>query len=157
MNQIVKISQIKKLCQLIHQQNKKIVLVGGCFDLVHLGHLVFLEKAKSIGDILIVLLESDQTIRRLKGENRPINSQVNRAKFLTYLESVDFIVLLPELKTDQQYQDLVGQIKPNIIAITSGDPNLQLKTNTIKSTSAKIVVVTKKIPQQSTSLIIKKL
>ena len=78
-------------------------------------------------------------------------------KFLTYLESVDFIVLLPELKTDQQYQDLVGQIKPNIIAITSGDPNLQLKTNTIKSTSAKIVVVTKKIPQQSTSLIIKKL
>lgn len=157
MNQIVKISQIKKLCQLIHQQNKKIVLVGGCFDLVHLGHLVFLEKAKSIGDILIVLLESDQTIRRLKGENRPINSQVNRAKFLTYLESVDFIVLLPELNTDQQYQDLVGQIKPNIIAITSGDPNLQLKTNTIKSTSAKIVVVTKKIPQQSTSLIIKKL
>lgn len=157
MNQIVKISQIKKLCQLIHQQNKKIVLVGGCFDLVHLGHLVFLEKAKSIGDILIVLLESDQTIRRLKGENRPINSQVNRAKFLTYLESVDFIVLLPELKTDQQYQDLVSQIKPNIIAVTSGDPNLQLKTNTIKSTSAKIVVVTKKIPQQSTSLIIKKL
>lgn len=157
MNQIVKISQIKKLCQLIHQQNKKIVLVGGCFDLVHLGHLVFLEKAKSIGDILIVLLESDQTIRRLKGENRPINSQVNRAKFLTYLESVDFIVLLPELKTDQQYQDLVSQIKPNIIAVTSGDPNLQLKTNTIKSTSAKIVVVTKKILQQSTSLIIKKL
>lgn len=157
MNQTIKISQIKKLCQLIHQQNKKIVLVGGCFDLVHLGHLVFLEKAKSIGDILIVLLESDQTIRRLKGENRPINSQVNRAKFLTYLKSIDFVVLLPELKTDQQYQDLVSQIKPTTIAITSGDPNLQLKTNTIKSTSAKIVVVTKKIPQQSTSLIIKKL
>lgn len=157
MKSIVKISQVKKISQSLHQQNKKIVLVGGCFDLVHLGHLIFLEKAKAKGDILIVLLESDQTIRRLKGENRPINSQVNRAKFLTYLESVDFIVLLPELKTDQQYQDLVSQIKPNIIAVTSGDPNLQLKTNTIKSTSAKIVVVTKKILQQSTSLIIKKL
>lgn len=157
MQTIVKISQIKKISQILIKQNKKIVLVGGCFDLVHLGHLIFLQKAKSIGDILIVLLESDQTIHRLKGDNRPINSQINRAKFLSFLNFVDFIVLLPEFKTNEQYQDLIKQIKPNIIAITSGDPNLQLKTNTIKSTSAKIVVVTKKIPQQSTSLIIKKL
>lgn len=157
MNSILNISQIKKVVQSIHKQNKKIILVGGCFDLVHLGHLVFLQKAKSIGDILIVLLESDQTIRRLKGDSRPINSQSNRAKFLTHLKSVDFVVKLPEFKTNQQYQNLVDQIKPEIIAITQGDPNLQLKTNTIKSTSAKIVVVTKQIPQQSTSLIIKKL
>lgn len=157
MNQILKISQISTAIKALHQQNKKIVLVGGCFDLVHLGHLTFLQKAKTKGDILIVLLESDQNIRRLKGPNRPINTQINRAKFLTYLNSVDFIVLLPEFKTDFQYQQLVSQIKPDIIAVTSGDPNLQLKTNTIKSTSAKIVVVTKKIAQQSTSLIIKKL
>lgn len=157
MKAILKVSQIDQISQQLHQQNKKIVLVGGCFDLVHLGHLIFLQKAKSIGNILIVLLESDQTIRRLKGDNRPINSQINRAKFLTHLKSVDFIILLPELKTNQQYQDLVNQIKPDIIAITSGDPNLQLKTDTIKSTSTKIVVVTKPIPQQSTSLIIKKL
>lgn len=157
MQTIIKVSQINKISCSLHQKNKKIVLVGGCFDLVHLGHLIFLQKAKSVGDILIVLLESDQTIRRLKGDNRPINSQTNRAKFLSFLNFVDFIVLLPELKTDKQYQDLINQIKPNVIAITSGDPNLQLKTNTIKSTSAKIVAVTKKIPQQSTSLIIKKL
>lgn len=157
MQTIVKVSQIKKISYSLHQQNKKIVLVGGCFDLIHLGHLIFLQKAKSIGDVLVVLLESDQTIRRLKGNNRPINSQINRAKFLSFLNFVDFIVLLPELKTNKQYQDLINQIKPNMIAITSGDPNLQLKANTIKSTSAKIVVVTKKIPQQSTSLIIKKL
>lgn len=157
MKTILKVSQIDQIGQQFHQQNKKIVLVGGCFDLVHLGHLIFLQKAKSIGDILIILLESDQTIRRLKGDNRPINSQINRAKFLTHLKYVDFIVLLPELKTNQQYQDLVNQIKPDIIAITSGDPNLQLKTDTIKSTSTKIVVVTKPIPEQSTSLIIKKL
>ena len=157
MKPIVKFSQIKKISDKLHQQNKKIVLIGGCFDLVHLGHLIFLQKAKSVGDILIVLLESDQTIRRLKGVNRPINSQLNRAKFLTYLNSVDFIVLLPELKTNQQYQHLVNQIKPDIIAVTKGDQNIKLKTNVAKSVNSKIIVVTKKINQQSTSLIIKKL
>ena len=157
MNQILKISQIKKFSQSLRLQNKKIVLVGGCFDLVHLGHLIFLQKAKSIGDTLIVLLESDQTIRRLKGSNRPINSQSNRAKFLTYLKSVDFVVLLPEFKTNQQYQDLVNQLKPDIIAVTQGDQNLKLKTAIATFTNSKIIVVTKKVSQQSTSLIINKL
>jgi len=156
-NQILKISQIKKISQSLCQQNKKIVLVGGCFDLVHLGHLIFLQKAKSAGDTLIVLLESDQTIQRLKGSNRPINSQINRAKFLTYLKSVDFVVLLPELKTNQQYQDLVNQLKPDIIAVTQGDQNLKLKTTIATFTNSKIIVVTKKVSQQSTSLIINKL
>jgi len=156
-NQILKISQIKKFSQSLRLQNKKIVLVGGCFDLVHLGHLIFLQKAKSIGDTLIVLLESDQTIRRLKGSNRPINSQSNRAKFLTYLKSVDFVVLLPEFKTNQQYQDLVNQLKPDIIAVTQGDQNLKLKTAIATFTNSKIIVVTKKVSQQSTSLIINKL
>lgn len=157
MKPIIKISQVTKLSQLIHQQGQKIVLVGGCFDLVHLGHLTFLEKAKARGDILIILLESDQTICRLKGENRPINNQINRAKFLTYIKSVDYIVLLPEIKTNQGYQDLINQLKPDIIAVTKGDPNLKLKTAAIKSTNSKIIVVTKQIPQQSTSLIIKKI
>lgn len=157
MNKIVKISQIKKFCQSIHQQKQKIVLVGGCFDLVHLGHLIFLQKAKTKGNTLIVLLESDQTIRRLKGPNRPINSQINRAKFLTYLKPVDFIILLPEFKTNQQYRDLVNQLKPDIIAVTQGDQNLKLKTAIATFVNSKIIVVTKKVSQQSTSLIINKL
>ena len=157
MKSILKISQIKKIGDKLHRQNKKIVLVGGCFDLVHLGHLIFLQKAKSIGDVLIIILESDQTIRRLKGDNRPINSQINRAKFLTHLKSVDFIILLPELKTNQQYHHLVNQLKPDIIAVTKGDQNLKLKTTIATFTNSKIIVVTKKIPQQSTSLIINKL
>lgn len=157
MNQILKISQIKKISQSLRRQNKKIVLVGGCFDLVHLGHLIFLQKAKTKGNVLFVLLESDQTIQRLKGLNRPINSQINRAKFLTYLKSVDFVVLLPEFKTNQQYQDLVNQLKPDIIAVTQGDQNLKLKTAIATFTNSKIIVVTKKVSQQSTSLIINKL
>ena len=157
MTSIIKISQISKLTQDLHKSNKSIVLVGGCFDLVHIGHLTFLEKARLSGDILIVLLESDKNIKKLKGDNRPINSQINRAKFLTHLKSVDFIVLLPEMKTDQDYLNLITQIKPNIISVTKNDPKLNLKSLEAKSINAKLLTVTNIIPQQSTSLVIKKL
>lgn len=156
MRPIIKISQVSKLIQSIQNLNKSIVLVGGCFDLVHLGHLTFLEKSASAGDILIVLLESDKNIKKIKGDSRPINSQINRAKFLTHLTSVDFVVLLPEMKTDQDYLKLINQIKPNIIAVTQNDPKLNLKSAEAKSINAQLLTVTKNIPQQSTSLIIKR-
>ena len=77
---------------------KNIVLVGGCFDIVHLGHLIFLEKAKAKGDILIVLLESDENIRKNKGQNRPINNQEDRALFLSKLKMVDKLDILQSLQ-----------------------------------------------------------
>jgi FAD synthetase len=153
---IIKFSQISALIKKIHQSNQKIILVGGCFDLVHLGHLIFLQKAKSKGSILIVLLESDQTIKHLKGKNRPINSQINRANFLTHLKSVDFIVLLPEMKNDQDYQDLISKIHPDIIAVTRGDSKLVIKKSEARSVGAKLLIVTNSISNQSTSLFIKK-
>lgn len=156
MGQIIKLSQVSKLAKSLHQTSKKIILVGGCFDLVHLGHLTFLEKSASVGDILVVLLESDKNIKKIKGDSRPINSQINRAKFLTHLKSVDFVILLPEMKTDQDYLKIINQIKPNIIAVTQNDPKLNSKSIQAKSINAQILTVTKNIPQQSTSLIIKK-
>lgn len=156
MGKIIKLSQVSKLAKSLHQVSKKIVLVGGCFDLVHLGHLTFLEKSASVGDILVVLLESDKNIKNIKGDSRPINSQINRAKFLTHLKSVDFVILLPEMKTDQDYLKIINQIKPHIIAVTQNDPKLNSKSIQAKSINAQILTVTKNIPQQSTSLIIKK-
>ena len=157
MKPIITVSQAIKLAASLNKLGKKIVLIGGCFDIVHLGHLIFLEKSKSIGDVLFVLLESDQTIKKLKGNNRPINSQINRAKFLTYLKSVDFVVLLSEMKTDQDYLNLITQIKPSIIAVTQNDPKIKLKTIEAKSIQAKLSIVTNIVPQKSTSLIIKSL
>jgi FAD synthetase len=154
---IIKISSVVKLAKTLNKFHKKIVLVGGCFDLVHLGHLIFLKKAKSVGDILIILLESDQNIKKLKGDSRPINSQINRAKFLNHLKPVDFIVLLPEMKIDHDYQDLIAQIKPAIIAVTKNDPKIDLKNFEAKSINAKVLTVTNIIPQKSTSLIVKNL
>lgn len=136
------------------ERNQKIVLVGGCFDIVHLGHLTFLEKAKAEGEVLIVLLESDENIKKNKGEKRPINNQENRAEFLTKLKMVDYVIKLPEMKNDEEYFKIINKIKPNIIAVSEKDINLVKKKEQARKIGAKLVEVTKIIPQQSTSKII---
>lgn len=135
-------------------KEKKIVVVGGCFDIVHLGHVMFLEKAKAKGDILIVLLESDENIRKNKGPNRPINNQENRAIFLTKLKMVDRVIKLPEMKNDEDYLEIIKKIKPKIIAVSEQDINLEKKKEQAKQIGAKVLIVSKLIPQQSTSRII---
>jgi len=136
------------------KKNKKIVLVGGCFDVLHLGHIIFLEKAKKRGDVLTVLLESDKNIEREKGKNRPINNQDNRAKMLMSLKVVDQVIKLPEMKTDEEYFELIKKIKPAVIAVSDGDKRIRQKKEQAKIIGAKLVEVTKTIPHHSTSRII---
>jgi len=136
------------------KENKKIVLVGGCFDVLHLGHVVFLEKAKKLGNKLVVLLESDESIKKDKGDNRPINNQENRAKMLMSLRMVDEVIKLPEMKTDDEYLALIKKIKPKVIAVTSDDKRISQKKEQAKMAGVKIVTVTKLIPCQSTSRVI---
>ena len=136
MGKIIKVEEVEKL--VADLKNKKIVLAGGCFDILHIGHITFLEKAKASGDILILLLESDAAIKKLKGEKRPINSQENRAKVLSSVEFVDFIVSLPKPFETADYQNLVTQISPNIIAVTEGDPNLEEKKSQAKKTGGEV-------------------
>ncbi len=73
----------------------KKVLVGGCFDLLHFGHIKFLEEAKKSGDYLVVALESDENVRRTKGETRPIHTQEQRKAMLESLTCVDEVIMLP--------------------------------------------------------------
>ncbi len=150
MERIISLSQLSKTVGQIHGTRKSIVLVGGCFDILHLGHVTFLEKAKKKGDFLIVLLESDKTIKSKKGSKRPINSQKNRARVLSALKTVDLIVMLPEM-TNEDYDRVVKQIKPSIIAVTSKDPEIKYKKRSAKIVGAKILSVTKRIPTHSTS------
>jgi len=153
---ILKMKQIIKINQLGEIKNyEEIVLVGGCFDILHLGHTTFLEEAKKLGKILVILLESDKTIKKLKGENRPINRQINRAEMLTKLKMVDYVVMLPELKNNQDYADLIKKIKPKIIATSGGDEKIELKKQEAKIVGAKLVEVIKRIPQYSTSQMVK--
>lgn len=120
MQNIISIDQVKQLGQNLHNDNKKVVLVGGCFDLLHEGHIELLEKARQQGDVLIVLLESDLSIQLLKGRSRPLHTQAQRAHMLSSLRSVDYVILLPEKMTNQDYDTVVKQLQPAIIATTKG-------------------------------------
>ena len=136
-----------------HAKGKKVVLVGGCFDVLHPGHVIFLEKAKRAGDLLVVILESDQMVKKLKGEGRPVHTQKDRALILSSVRFVDFIVMLPFLKFENQYDQVVSLIKPDIIATTKGvsSPHHQ---RSAKLAGAKLKYVTKLVGNHSSSRIL---
>ena len=133
---------------------KRVVLVGGCFDVLHPGHIIFLEKAKKQGNFLIVLLESDEKIKELKGKSRPVHTQKERAAILRSLKSVDQVILLPYMKQDDDYERLIQNLKPDVIAATSGVPDNFHKERIAKITGAKIKYVTKIIGDYSTTNIL---
>lgn len=137
--------------------SKTIVLAGGCFDILHLGHLRFLKAAKKQGDILIVALENDENVRRLKGKGRPVNSEKIRAENLLKTKLVNQILILPTLKTGEDYLQMVQTIKPNIIAVTAGDPQLKNKQKQAEIIGAKVKIVIQRLSQYSTTKIINKL
>ena len=132
-----------------------IVLVGGVFDLLHYGHLKFLQAAKKKGDALIVALECDKNVRKRKGKNRPIHSEKIRAEILAELECVDYVLILPEMRTDKDYFKLVQKLKPAVIAVTENDPQLENKRRQAKLVNGKLAVVTPQIPTPSTTQLAK--
>lgn len=95
---------------------KKLVFTNGCFDIIHRGHIEYLNEAKELGDKLIVGLNSDNSIKRIKGESRPVNNEIDRAFILDNLKPVDFVVIFDE---DTPY-NLIKEIKPDIL-VKGGD------------------------------------
>ncbi len=150
---ILTLHNLNKTLTSLRTQNKSIVLTGGCFDILHLGHIRFLEKAKKEGGILLVMLESDEQIRKLKGTGRPVHTQKERAEILSSLRSIDYVLLLPGQMQNQDYDLLVKKIKPAIIALTKGDSTVEHKKRQAKLTGAKLRYVTPRIPDKSTSTI----
>ncbi|MBU1888065.1 MAG: D-glycero-beta-D-manno-heptose 1-phosphate adenylyltransferase [Candidatus Omnitrophica bacterium] len=106
----------KALRSVVRAEKNKIVFTNGCFDILHPGHVDYLAKAKALGDILIVGLNSDSSVRKLKGKGRPIVSQGNRAKVLSGLESVDFVVIF----SDPTPIKLIKAVKPDVL-VKGGD------------------------------------
>lgn len=104
------------------QKNKKLIFTNGCFDLLHFGHITYLEKAKKLGDILIVGINSDSSVRALKGKNRPINSQFQRACMVAALYFVDFVVIFDE---NTPYE-LIKTLKPDVLVKGADYKNKEL-------------------------------
>ncbi|MBQ4078528.1 D-glycero-beta-D-manno-heptose 1-phosphate adenylyltransferase [bacterium] len=107
---LIKQSELKDLLKKLKEEGKTIVTTNGCFDILHVGHVRYLEKTKSFGDVLIVALNSDKSVKSIKGESRPINNENDRAEVLSALKSVDYVVLFDE----DSPIDLLLQIKPDV-------------------------------------------
>lgn len=156
MNKIIDIDQAVRFAEKFRMENKIIVLCGGVFDIVHKGHIKFLQQAKKQGDVLFVFVESDKKVRETKGRERPINNQELRARTLSDLSDVTFVIMLPFLKSDKNYDQLVAKIKPDIIATTHPDPFIFHKERQAKISGAKIAEVIEKIPNTSTTDLLNK-
>ena len=146
-------SEIKKIRRKV---DDRLVLVGGCFDIIHIGHLTFLAAAKKQGDQLVVILESDEFI--IKHKNRQsLHNQNERALILASLVPVDYVVKIPYLSGFEQYKKLVTAIKPNIIAVTAGDRQLNNKLKQASQIGAKLITVTQSVKNKSTTKILNKI
>ena len=107
---LVQRKDLDNLIKTLRTQGKTIVTTNGCFDILHVGHVRYLEKTKNFADVLIVALNSDKSVRSIKGEGRPINNENDRAEVLSALRSVDYVVLFDE----DSPLDLLLQIKPDV-------------------------------------------
>ena len=108
--------EIIQICNELRNRGKKIVFTNGWFDLIHVGHVKYLQAAKDYGDVLILGLNSDKSVTKLKGKNRPINSELDRAYILSALEVVDYVVIFED---DTPYQ-LIKSIEPDTL-VKGGD------------------------------------
>lgn len=110
MGQIIRRDDIVKLVKELHAQGETIVTTNGCFDILHVGHVRYLQKTKSFADVLIVLLNSDKSVKSIKGPTRPINCENDRAEILCALSVVDYVVLFDE----DSPRNLLDEIKPDV-------------------------------------------
>ena len=139
---MARIVNLQGLRMFLSRENKgRIVLTGGCFDILHIGHVRFLSEAKKMGDTLVVLLENDAKVKKLKGKNRPIFTQEIRAEMLSALACVDLVVVLPIMENDSDYVNLVMKIKPDIIAVTENDPRIKKKKRQAETAGGELRVI----------------
>jgi len=101
LNKLRTLSQLKKIVSLERKKGRKIVLANGCFDLMHAGHIRYLKGAKKKGEILIVALNSDSSVRRLKGKGRPLLAEVERAEILSSFSFIDYLIIFDELNVEK--------------------------------------------------------
>ncbi|MGQ9617520.1 MAG: adenylyltransferase/cytidyltransferase family protein [Candidatus Aminicenantia bacterium] len=111
-DKIKKLIELQKIVESLKDKGKRIVLANGCFDLIHVGHIRYLRDAKSKGDILIVALNSDKSVRALKGEGRPLMNELERAEILSSFEFVEYIVIFDEKDVSR----VLIELKPHIHA-----------------------------------------
>ncbi len=110
------VAELRPLLEILRSAGKKIVFTNGCFDIIHTGHTRYLAQAKAYGDLLVVAVNSDASVRKIKGEKRPINPQTDRMETLAALEMVDFVTVFDE---PDPYR-IISELQPDVL-VKGGD------------------------------------
>jgi rfaE bifunctional protein nucleotidyltransferase chain/domain len=116
MNKILARDVLQKKLEELRKKGKKIAFTNGCFDILHVGHVRYLREAKKTADVLVLALNSDSSVRSIKGEKRPLVTENERAEVLAALEFVDFVTIFEELTP----LELINYLKPDVL-IKGGD------------------------------------
>lgn len=151
MNRIIDTNKAIKISKKLKREGKKIILAGGCFDILHIGHIRFLEQAKKRGDVLFILLENDKSVKKIKGDDRPINTQEERAIVLSSLKPVDYVVNLSEMNSNSDYDKLIINLKPDVIATTKKSKQVIHNIRQAKLVDAELALVVNRISNRSTT------
>lgn len=144
------LSQLIPIVEKLKRQNKKIVTTNGVFDILHLGHVKYLEVAKKLGDILIIGINTDKSVKINKGDKRPINDEKSRMGIIAGLESVDYVFSFDE-KDPRKW---LGKIKPDI-HVKAGDYKLSqiIEKGVVEKNNGKVVIAKMKKGYSTTGLI----
>lgn len=150
---VVNSCEMKNIVANLKADGKTIVFTNGCFDILHAGHVRYLQAAREIGDCLILGLNSDQSVRNLKGPTRPINDQNDRAEVLSALSAIDYVVIFEENTAER----LIGEVQPSIY-VKGGDYNVKdLPEAAIVANYGGKTILIPEVPGKSSSNIIKKI
>ena len=148
-----KIKNINEICMIITElkkKGKKIITTNGCFDILHIGHSNYLQEAKKLGDVLIVGVNTDSSVKENKGDKRPVNSENARAGLIASLGCVDYVFLFPE----KDPRNFLQKIKPNI-HVKGADRKIDqiIKKNVVEENGGKFVLIPIVDDTSTTSLI----
>jgi D-beta-D-heptose 7-phosphate kinase/D-beta-D-heptose 1-phosphate adenosyltransferase len=147
---IKKTGELKRIARLIKARGKRVVFTNGCFDLLHFGHVSYLAKAKARGDILIVGLNSDASVKRIKGQKRPLIKESDRAGIIAALESVDYVTVF---KQDTPLET-IKELKPDILVKGADwNKNSIVGADFVKSYGGKVMTVKLARGRSTTNLI----
>lgn len=148
---IVERNELNSLRKKFKEENKKVVFTNGCFDIIHAGHVDYLNKAKEFGDVLIVALNSDESIRRIKGNSRPIVDYDERAFVVSNLKCVDFVTYFEE----DTPKEIIDELVPDIL-VKGADWDISkiVGRETVEGNGGEVKTI-EFVNQQSTSNIIK--
>ncbi|HPK54166.1 MAG TPA: D-glycero-beta-D-manno-heptose 1-phosphate adenylyltransferase [Smithellaceae bacterium] len=153
MNKILVKEELKEKLEALRLQGKKIAFTNGCFDILHVGHVRYLREAKNSADILVLALNSDNSVRSIKGEKRPLTPEEERAEILAALESIDFVTVFPELTP----LELICYLQPDIL-IKGGDwPEEKIVgRDEVKKWGGRVIIIPE-VKDKSTTNIVEKI